>query len=145
MDLALEMVERFHSKKIASDAFNEFELRFKNKQIPDNLETKKIIADNLQISNILKLLEMVTSTSEAIRLISQGGVKINGVKIIIIQVNNSEKFINEEESKIRKKLMKFNVSNYGSPFNISASTMNLSYNELYKLLKENLIKYKNIA
>lgn len=72
-------------------------------------------------------------------------IKINGVKIIIIQVNNSEEFINEEESKIRKKIMKFNLSNYGSSFNISASTMNLSYKELHKLLNENLIKYKDIA
>lgn len=82
VDLALEIVTRFYDKKIASDAFNEFELRFKNKQIPDHLETKKVITDNLQVYHILKILGMVNSTSEAFRLIAQGGIKINGVKII---------------------------------------------------------------
>lgn len=105
MELAFEIVERFHDKKSASDAFDEFELRFKNKQIPDNLETKKVIADNLHIANILKVLEMVNSTSEAIRLISQGGVKINGIKIIDKGINleiNKEYIIQIGKHKISK-------------------------------------------
>jgi len=38
--------------------------------------------------------------------------------------------------------MKFNLNNYGSPFNISSSTMNLNHTELLKLLNENFVQYK---
>lgn len=67
---------------------------------------------------------------------------INSVKIIVVQINNSIDYINVETNKIRKSLMKYNLNNYGSPFNISSSTMNLNHAELFKLLNENLIKYK---
>ena len=69
-------------------------------------------------------------------------IKINNVKIIIIQMNNSQDYIDNESNKIRKSLMKYNLENYGSPFNISVSTMDLKYEELLKLLNENLIEYK---
>ncbi|MEN2436835.1 STM3941 family protein [Weeksellaceae bacterium A-14] len=72
-------------------------------------------------------------------------LKINSVKIIIIQINNAEEYIEKESNKLRKKLMKFNLENYGSPYNISVATMNTNYNQLYKILNENLIKYKYIA
>lgn len=105
VDLALEIVTRFYDKKIASDAFDEFELRFKNKQIPDHLETKKVITDNLQVYHILKILGMVHSTSEAFRLIAQGGIKINGAKIIdkgITLETNKEYVIQIGKHKISK-------------------------------------------
>lgn len=69
-------------------------------------------------------------------------IKINSVKIIIIQINNAEEYIEKESNKLRKKLMKFNYENYGSPFNISVATMNTNYNQLFKILNENLIKNK---
>ncbi|UQB68063.1 STM3941 family protein [Epilithonimonas zeae] len=69
-------------------------------------------------------------------------IKINSVKIINIQINNSIDYINNETNKIRKNLMKFNLNNYGSPFNISSSTMSLNHIELLKLLNENFIEYK---
>ena len=72
-------------------------------------------------------------------------LKINSVKIIIIQINNAEEYIEKESNKLRKKLMKFNLKNYGSPYNISVATMNTNYNQLFKILNENLIKNKYIA
>lgn len=72
-------------------------------------------------------------------------LKINSAKIIIIQINNPEEYIAKEVNKLRKKLMKYNLENYGSPFNISVATMNTNYNQLFKILNENLIKNKYIA
>ena len=69
-------------------------------------------------------------------------LKIQSQKFVIIDVNNSEYWIEKEENSIRKKLMKFNVNNYGSPFNLSANSMQMSYAELMKTLNENLSKYK---
>jgi hypothetical protein len=70
-------------------------------------------------------------------------LKINSVKIIIIQINNAEEYIKKEDNKLRKKLMRFNLENYSSPYNISVATMNTNYNQLLKTLNENLIKNKN--
>ena len=69
-------------------------------------------------------------------------IKIQRTKIIIIDVNNSDYWIEKEENFIRKKLMKFNVNNYGSPFNLSANATQMNYTELMKTLNENLNKYK---
>lgn len=63
-------------------------------------------------------------------------MKINSVKIIIIHVKNPEEYINNEPNKIRKNLMNFNLSNYGSPFTISVATMDIGYVELWDLLNE---------
>lgn len=68
-------------------------------------------------------------------------LKINSVKIIIIQLNNPEYYINKENNKVRKKLMEYNLSNYGSPFNITVGTMNINHTELIEILNENLVKY----
>ncbi|WP_320815580.1 STM3941 family protein [Flavobacterium sp.] len=69
-------------------------------------------------------------------------IKIQSAKIIIIDVNNSDYWIEKEENGFRKKMMKFNVNNYGSPFNLSANSMQMNYSELMKTLNENLDKYK---
>ena len=69
-------------------------------------------------------------------------LKIQSQKFVIIDVDNSEYWIENEENGMRKKLMKFNVSNYGSPFNLSANSMQMNYAELMKTLNENLNKYK---
>src|SRR3990170_3456484 len=81
--LALEIVERFHSKNAASQAHEEFNARFQRGVIPDNIDTItiNINADVIPLSNLLKQVNLVPSTSEAIRLINQGGVKIDGQKV----------------------------------------------------------------
>ena len=65
-------------------------------------------------------------------------IKINSVKIIIIHVKNPEEYIDIEPKKIRKKMMNFNLNNYGSPFTISVATMDIGYTELWELLNEGL-------
>ncbi len=69
-------------------------------------------------------------------------IKIHKQKIIIIDINNSNYWIEKEENKVRKTLMKFNFNNYGSPFNFSASPLQINHMELMKVLTENLNKYK---
>ncbi|MDR1056969.1 MAG: tyrosine--tRNA ligase [Coxiellaceae bacterium] len=81
--LALEIVERFHSKALALKAYEEFNERFQRKTLPADLKTTtfSIKADAIPLGNLLKLASLVSSTSEANRLIKQGGIKIDGQKI----------------------------------------------------------------
>lgn len=69
-------------------------------------------------------------------------LKIQSQKFVIIDVDNSDYWIEKEKNRIRKKIMKFNVNNYGSPFNLSANSMQMSYTELITTLNENFNKYK---
>jgi hypothetical protein len=70
-------------------------------------------------------------------------LKIQSQKLIIINVDNSDYWIEKEENGMKKKLMKFNTTNYGSPFNLSANFMQINHEELMKTLNENLNKYKH--
>ena len=65
-------------------------------------------------------------------------IKIQGAKIIIININNSDYWIEKEKNAIKKTMMKFNFNNYRSPFNLSANATQLSHTELMKLLNESL-------
>lgn len=82
VELALEIVERFHSKVLAQNALADFELRFKQGEIPQDLELSSYTMEGeLVISSILKHIGLVTSTSEAMRMIDQAAVKIDGNKV----------------------------------------------------------------
>ncbi|QOG04879.1 hypothetical protein IHE43_04505 [Flavobacterium sp. MDT1-60] len=72
-------------------------------------------------------------------------LKIQSQKLVIVQVNNSDYWIENENNQIRKKLMKFNFNNYGSPFNLSANSMQINYVELMRVLNDNLNKYKHLT
>ena len=65
--LALEIVERFHSKEAADKAHEEFVSRFQKGAIPDDIKTISINidGDEITIGNLLKSAELVASTSEA--------------------------------------------------------------------------------
>lgn len=69
-------------------------------------------------------------------------IEIYSTKIVVIHVNNPKDWIEKEENKIRKKMMNFNVTNYGSPFNLSANSMQINHATLMKVLNENLQKYR---
>ena len=70
-------------------------------------------------------------------------IKIQSQRILIIIVKNPEKWIEKETNTIRKKLMRFNLNNYDSPFNIAAVGLDISYAELSEKLNKYFIKYKN--
>lgn len=81
--LAQEIVERFHSAEAAANALENFEARFQRGALPDDMPEMelKITGDFYSITNLLKDAGLVASTSEAIRMINQGAVKIDGEKV----------------------------------------------------------------
>ena len=80
--LAEEIIERFHSKEDAENAKNTFLERFQKGAKPKDIETFSIsLDDDIAIGNLLKESGLVQSTSEAMRLVKQGAVKINDEKI----------------------------------------------------------------
>jgi tyrosyl-tRNA synthetase len=84
-ELGQEIVARFYDQATAAQVQEDFIALFKQKQIPDDIPELEIqIAANessILIANLLYNTGLVATTSEAIRLIRQGGVKINNVKI----------------------------------------------------------------
>ena len=80
---AQEMITRFHNKAAAESALTDFELRFRQGGVPDGMPVVKLDAVNggLAIAQVLKLAGLTPSTSEALRMIEQGGVKLDGEKI----------------------------------------------------------------
>ena len=70
-------------------------------------------------------------------------LKIQSQKMVLIKVNNPDYWIQNEKNLLKKKLVQFNFSNYGSPFCLSAVSMQITHAELMKVLNENLEKYKN--
>ena len=81
--LAQEIIERFHDEQAAIKALESFEARFQRGALPDEIDeiTLKIEGESYSIANILKDAGLTGSTSEAIRLINQGAVKIDGEKV----------------------------------------------------------------
>ncbi|MEQ1636394.1 MAG: tyrosine--tRNA ligase [Methylococcales bacterium] len=80
---AQEIITRFHNAQAAEKALVDFEARFQRNAIPDEMleVTLNVVAEGIAIANILKEAGLTESTSEAIRMIKQGGVKIEGEKV----------------------------------------------------------------
>ncbi len=83
IDLAKELIARFHDQNAAESAHQDFIQRFSQNQLPDDLPEITVNAPQgfLKIANLLKEAGLVATTSEAMRQIDQGAVKINGEKI----------------------------------------------------------------
>ena len=81
--LAQEIVTRFHTKLAAEQALAEFEARFKQGVLPEDMPEITVEAKEgqLNITQMLKLAGLVDSTSEAIRMIAQAAVKLDGEKV----------------------------------------------------------------
>ena len=81
--LAEELVDRFHSEGEGKSCKEAFLQRFQKGQVPDDIPSVSVDvgADGMPLTNLLKNCEMTTSTAEAMRLIKQGGVKIDSVKV----------------------------------------------------------------
>ncbi len=80
---AEEIVSRFHSKEEGKQAREGFANQFKKGQIPEDIAeiTLTVGAEGLAIANILKDAGLTSSTSDALRMIKQGAVKIDSQKI----------------------------------------------------------------
>lgn len=81
--LAQEIVERFHGAIAATRALADFDARFRQGVIPDDIPEVSLPAENppMTIAQVLKLSGLTASTSEALRMIDQGGVRIDGSRI----------------------------------------------------------------
>jgi tyrosyl-tRNA synthetase len=89
---AREIVTRFHGVRAAELASADFEARFKHGELPDNIPAVTVTVPDegrrsggrvpeMAITKVLKESQLVSSASEAMRMIEQGGVRINGEKV----------------------------------------------------------------
>ena len=82
IDFAKELVTRFHNKDEAENAHQSFIARFQNKLVPDDLAVQTMdYAEACSVAQLLKQAGLTSSTSESLRLIKQGAVKIDGEKL----------------------------------------------------------------
>ena len=83
ISLAKEIISRFHDEDAADNAEHNFLNQFQKKNIPENIEELSLEwkEPSILLPNLLKESGMTESTSEAIRMIKQGGVRINEEKI----------------------------------------------------------------
>ena len=88
---AQEIVTRFHGKKAADKALTDFEARFKQGALPDDMPDITLHAGDsgMGIAQMLKQAGLTASTSAAMRMLEQGGVKLDGEKVINKSLNFS--------------------------------------------------------
>ena len=80
--LALELTKRFTTEKVAETAKENFFKKFAKNELPSDIEEKTVKhKGDYPLPNLLKDIGFASSTSEALRLISQGAVKIDQKKI----------------------------------------------------------------
>ncbi|MGL4409400.1 tyrosine--tRNA ligase [Zoogloea sp.] len=95
VQLAQELVARFHNQAAAVAALEDFEARFQRNAIPEDIPEVQIAAgaEGLGIAMVLKQAGLTASTSEALRMIAQGGVRIDGEKLsdkgLLLQAGNT--------------------------------------------------------
>lgn len=82
-ELGIEIVARFHSDALAEAAKQEFISRFQQGAMPDDIPDVSLGSQDgkLTITHLLRNARLVSSTSEATRMIKQGAVKIDGQRI----------------------------------------------------------------
>ena len=82
-ELAQEIITRFHDLKSAQDAKNDFVKRFSDNAIPDVIDDIeiKVCDKGIVFANLLKETQLVSSTSDAHRMIKQAAVKIDGKRV----------------------------------------------------------------
>jgi tyrosyl-tRNA synthetase len=81
--LAMELVGRFHGTRAAEEALADFEARFQRNAIPDDLPEVRVAvgAAGMPVFQVVKQAGLTGSTSEAMRMIEQGAVKLNGERV----------------------------------------------------------------
>ena len=83
LELAQELVARFHGAGAAEQAQREFLLRVSDRAVPANLtpQVLSVPAEGIRLPNLLKAAGFVASTSEATRKIGEGAVRIDGERV----------------------------------------------------------------
>jgi tyrosyl-tRNA synthetase len=83
LELAHHLVEIFHDNNAADSARDGFLSQFSQRQVPDDIPLYTLTKAQraMAIAPLLKELALVESTSQAVRLLKQGAIKIDGEKI----------------------------------------------------------------
>jgi len=83
LELARELVARFHDAAVAEQAQRDFTARVSEKAVPSDLPAKVVKVDvgGLKLANVLKEAGLAASTSEANRKIEEGAVRIDGTRV----------------------------------------------------------------
>jgi tyrosyl-tRNA synthetase len=89
--IAKEMVERFHGKEAAEHAEEEFERIFKSRGLPEEIELKEVACtgDDASLTYTMAASGLTSSSSEARRLIEQGGVSVDENKVTDVKLKLS--------------------------------------------------------
>jgi tyrosyl-tRNA synthetase len=80
VELAKLIISDFHTADAAAEAEEDFNRRFVKKEVPDEIEERKVAAGVHKLVDLLSETGLAASKGDARRLIEQGGVKINGEK-----------------------------------------------------------------
>jgi tyrosyl-tRNA synthetase len=90
--LAEEIVSRFYDAEIGKAAREGFIAQFQKGKVPDEIEEFTIVlSDGLSLANIMKQTHLAESTSEAVRLIKQNAVRLDGEKVTSLDIQFKEK------------------------------------------------------
>ncbi|MBP3195286.1 MAG: tyrosine--tRNA ligase [Cardiobacteriaceae bacterium] len=107
-ELADELITRFHNQEAAESAKQEFINRFAKGALPTDLQEITLnVGAAIAVTNLLKDARLVESTSEAIRMIKQGAVKMNGEKIASkdLQIEKGENIFQVGKRKVAKVIL----------------------------------------
>lgn len=100
--LGFELVKKYYDEQSAVSALEEFEKIFVKKEVPDDIQEVRLDAKGMKLVDIMKETKLAPSSSEAVRLIKQGGVSIDGEKI-----TNEKEVINVSEFVLKVGKRKF--------------------------------------
>jgi tyrosyl-tRNA synthetase len=79
--LAKHVISDFHSPADADAAEEDFVRRFRNKEVPDEVEERTVASQVWKLPRLLVETNLAPSMAEARRLIEQGGVRVNGERV----------------------------------------------------------------
>ena len=95
--LAQEIVERFHGKGAGLAALADFEARFRHNEVPENMPEVSLQApeSGMPVVQMLKQAGLTASTTEAVRMIEQGGVRLNGERLTdrLLKISGGETIV----------------------------------------------------
>lgn len=111
-ELGKEIVARFHGGPAAEEALQGFKAQFQQHIIPNDLPEIVIVAgaEGMPIANVLKEAQLTESTSEALRLIKDGALRIGGEKVSdkALQLSEGEYIIQAGKRRFGRIIIKCN-------------------------------------
>ncbi|OPY04855.1 MAG: Tyrosine--tRNA ligase [Syntrophorhabdus sp. PtaB.Bin184] len=107
VDFAKEIITRFHDASAAETAHDNFEKMFRDKELPDDIETAVMSCNEAGtwLPKLMVTMGLVPSTSEGKRMIKQGAVTINGQKMFSEDLPAGDEFVIKVGKRKFKKLI----------------------------------------